>query len=477
MIRAQIPTAHGTFDLCLYRGVADAKEHVALVYGKVEGRADVLVRMHSECFTGEVFGSTRCDCQAQLAEALRVIANEGAGVVVYLRQEGRGIGLLNKLRAYNLQDLGYDTVDANLMLGHQPDEREYAIGAAILRDLGVGSLRLLTNNPAKIEALEALGFPRPERVPLLPAVTFDNASYLSAKAARMGHLFDHGGLPTLEARPPVVPDLEDLNLQPDPGGEPFVTLTYAQSLDGSISAHRGSALALSSPHSLAMTHALRAAHDALVVGIETVLGDDPSLTVRLVEGDDPVPVVLDSHLRTPHSARLLRDRLVRPLIATTAGANAARQRALEEAGARVERFPADGEGRVDLAAVLAHLAGAGVRSVMVEGGARVITSFLSRRLVDRVVLTIAPLFVGGLNAVESLMRLNDFGFPALRDVRSRMVGPDFVVVGDMSRAPDASADRVSAGRPAGGRRRAAPSQAWANPPVPPRAWRARQRAR
>ncbi len=193
MVCARIPTKEGTFQLCLYHNNRDEKEHLALVSGDVAGE-NVLVRIHSECFTGDVLGSRRCDCGEQLHLAMERIAEEGRGVIVYLRQEGRGIGLLDKLRAYNLQDEGYDTVEANLMLGHQADERNYDIGVAILRDLGVKSVRLLTNNPAKIEALETLGMPVVERVPLIATIHDENRHYLETKARRMNHLLNFGHL-------------------------------------------------------------------------------------------------------------------------------------------------------------------------------------------------------------------------------------------------------------------------------------------
>ena len=191
MVCARIPTNEGTFQLCLYHNNKDDKEHLALVMGDVAGE-NVLVRIHSECFTGDVLGSRRCDCGEQLHLAMERIAAEGRGVVVYLRQEGRGIGLLEKLKAYNLQDQGYDTVEANLILGHQADEREYDVGVAILRDLGVKSVRLLTNNPQKIESLEALGMPVAERVPVVATVHEDNRAYLETKARRMRHLLTFG---------------------------------------------------------------------------------------------------------------------------------------------------------------------------------------------------------------------------------------------------------------------------------------------
>jgi len=188
LVHTRIPTEEGTFQLYLYDNDQDQKEHMALVYGDVSG-ADVLVRVHSECFTGDVLGSQRCDCGPQLHYAMDTIAQEGRGIVLYLRQEGRGIGLASKLRAYNLQDQGFDTVDANLALGHQADEREYDIAVAMLRDLGVESVRLLTNNPAKIESLNDLGMPVTKREPILIAPTDENIHYLSTKAKRMRHLF------------------------------------------------------------------------------------------------------------------------------------------------------------------------------------------------------------------------------------------------------------------------------------------------
>ena len=187
VVCARIPTAEGTFQLCLYDNNHDRKEHLALVVGDVSGE-NVLVRVHSECFTGDVLGSLRCDCGEQLHHSMAMIARENRGVVLYLRQEGRGIGLAEKLRAYNLQDEGYDTVDANLVLGHQADERNYDIAVAILRDLGVQSVRLLTNNPAKIEALERLGMPVTERVPIEIPPNPENEQYLSTKAERMRHI-------------------------------------------------------------------------------------------------------------------------------------------------------------------------------------------------------------------------------------------------------------------------------------------------
>ena len=200
MVCSRIPTLSGNFLLCLYSNNQDEKEHLALVQGDVEGKEGVLVRIHSECFTGDVLGSMRCDCGEQLKHAMATIVEEGEGILLYLRQEGRGIGLLDKLKAYNLQDEGYDTVDANLLLGHEVDERDYSIAALILKDLGVRSVRLMTNNPAKIEMLEEAGVVVDKRMKIDPIVTPDNLRYLETKVSRMNHLFELSPTPLERVR-------------------------------------------------------------------------------------------------------------------------------------------------------------------------------------------------------------------------------------------------------------------------------------
>ncbi len=196
MASARIPTEYGDFQLCYYTNTQDKKEHLAFYMGNLADAEDVLVRVHSECFTGDVLGSLRCDCGEQLNRALALVASEGLGVVIYLRQEGRGIGLLQKLRAYNLQDQGYDTVDANLMLGHEADERDYSLAARILEDLKVKAVRLITNNPSKISALEAEGIKVTSRVIQNIAVNSENENYLHTKAKRMDHLLPFKSIPT-----------------------------------------------------------------------------------------------------------------------------------------------------------------------------------------------------------------------------------------------------------------------------------------
>lgn len=184
----QMPTAYGDFMLHLYRALTDGQHHVALVKGDVAGRSGVLVRVHSECLTGDVFGSCRCDCGPQLQQAMRQIAEEGRGVIVYMRQEGRGIGLGPKMKAYKLQERGYDTVEANLKLGYKMDLREYGLGAQILADLGLRTIRLLTNNPKKIVGLEGYGLEVIQQVPIRIPSNPHNAKYLKTKREKLGHL-------------------------------------------------------------------------------------------------------------------------------------------------------------------------------------------------------------------------------------------------------------------------------------------------
>lgn len=188
IVQTTLPTKYGDFKLFVYESVLDKYHHLAIVKGEVSGKKNVLVRVHSQCLTGDVFGSLRCDCGDQLGKTLSLIQKEGRGVFLYMRQEGRGVGLLNKLRAYELQDRGLDTVEANEALGLEPDLRDYGIGAQILVDLGISTIRLLTNNPKKVVGLEGYGLKIVERIPIVIHPRKENVKYLRAKRDKLGHI-------------------------------------------------------------------------------------------------------------------------------------------------------------------------------------------------------------------------------------------------------------------------------------------------
>ena len=393
---ASLPTRWGDFRVSVFR--FDGTEVVALARGDVDGVAPVLVRLHSQCLTGDVLGSLRCDCGEQLRSALAILGGAERGVLLYLDHEGRGIGLFDKVRAYGLQDGGLDTVDANVELGLPVDARDYSAAASVLRELGVRSVRLITNNPAKVLGLEMEGVAVTERVPLQTLPSDVNAPYLRAKASRMGHLLD--GLP----------DPRDVDEATIPADRPLVTVHYAQTIDGRIASRTGDARWVSGERSLRLAHELRAAHDAVLVGIGTVLADDPKLTVRLVPGRSPVRVVVDGRLRTPPDANVLASTEAPTIIATTPQASEERAAAIRIRGARVLRVKADSDGLVDLHDLFARLRRDGIRSLLVEGGRGIITATLREGLVDRLTVCIAPKVIG-----EGIAAVGDLHIDRLRD--------------------------------------------------------------
>jgi GTP cyclohydrolase II len=405
---ASLPTRIGTFDATVYSDLRDGTEPIALVHGDVGRRDAPLVRIHSECLTGDVLGSLRCDCGAQLGRALTAIVAEGAGVLVYLRQEGRGIGLANKLRAYELQDGGLDTVAANAALGLPIDAREYGAAAAILEDLGLERVRLLTNNPAKSAALEEHRIRVMERVPLPALPNPVNLPYLETKAARLGHLLPHDG------------------------ARPSVTVHYAQTIDGRLATRTGDSQWISGQESLVLAHALRASHAAVLVGAGTVAADDPRLTARLVEGPSPVRVVVDSTLRLSPQASIVTDGAAPTILATTDRAPVDRRRVFAGRTVEVLVLPSTADGRVDLGSLLDELGGRGMANLLVEGGAGVITSMIRQRRVSRLVVSIAPLVLGaGIEAIGDLdiMRLRDA--LSFRRASFSQLGPDVIFDGEL----------------------------------------------
>ncbi len=394
-------TSFGEFQLRAFE-LPSGRVYLALVRGDLGDGRSVLTRLHSECLTGDALGSLRCDCGAQLREAARAITTEGRGVLVYATgHEGRGIGLVNKLRAYMLQEDGADTIDANVQLGFPPDAREYDAAARCLALLGIRSVRLLTNNPSKVEALRRAGIDVNEIVPLQTSPHVRNIDYLHAKEARLGHIAPAGaplGANGIGAATNVAPLL---GRSAPPAWRPYVVLKYAQTVDGRIATRSGDARWISSEPERRISHALRAACDAVLVGVGTATVDDPRLTVRMVPGSSPLRVVLDSTLRLPPTARLLEGS-ARTIVITTDRSSDERRAVLRGRAVAVHVVDPDPRG-VDLASALETLGTLGVRSLLVEGGARVITSFLAEKLVDRLVVGIAPTIIGtGIDAVGDL---------------------------------------------------------------------------
>jgi GTP cyclohydrolase II len=397
---AALPTPYGEFRARAFES-SSGHVHLALVYGEIADGESLLTRVHSECLTGDALGSLRCDCGVQLRAALRQVAAEGRGVVLYLHgHEGRGIGLANKLRAYVEQDAGADTVDANLRLGLQADLRDYGDAAAILGSLGVRSVRLLSNSPGKVAGLRRHGVAVESLQPLRTAANRHNRGYLETKRARFGHLRSTGsGLDELPAAPVDVGSLLG-SLRPR-ADRPSVVLKYAQTLDGRIAARTGDAKWISGEGERQVSHAMRAGCDAVLVGARTLLQDDPQLTVRMVPGASPLRVVLDSTLRTPLTAKVLSDDAA-TIILCRPDADPARRRALVAAGATV-RDVAPGPEGLAVDEVLRLLRSLGVASLLVEGGSQVITSMLRAAVVDRVVVSLSPTIIGaGVEAVGPL---------------------------------------------------------------------------
>ena len=476
-ITVDLPTPYGRFDAHAFERPS-GHVYVALVYGDVDGADDVLVRVHSECLTGDALGSLRCDCGVQLREALRTIVANGQGVLVYATgHEGRGIGLMNKLRAYVAQQHGADTVDANHLLGLPADARDYGDAAFVIASLGINSIRLLTNNPAKARGLEVHGITVTETVGLHTTPHRRNAGYLATKSERMGHVLTNGhtsngmtnggatdgtngngtngngangagtngtnghtsnghrqaavvGDDTAPVIPVVDPALLVGTVAPS-ATRPAVVVKLAQSLDGRIATSTGDSQWISGDAERAVSHGLRATCDAVLVGAETVIQDDPRLTVRAVAGASPIRVVLDSRLRTPADAQLYTDDGA-TIVMTTAASDEADREERRRAGVGVEVVDHDADGRVDVHAALARLHELGMSVVLVEGGASLVTALLRERLVDRLIVSTAPLLLGsGLDAVGDLGIGRVADALRLEHVVVAQAGDDVLMAGDV----------------------------------------------
>ena len=442
MVRLPLPTWAGEFDLRVFEGPS-GRVSLLLLLGELGDGRSVLTRVHSGCLTGDALGSLRCDCGPQLRLAMRRISAEGRGALLYVSgHEGRGIGLLAKLRAYAIQDQGQDTVEANRHLGLPVDGRDYQEAVQILLAAGIRSVRLLTNNPDKVRALDEGGLRVEGVLPIQTSPHVRNLRYLETKRQRLGHRAPAGE--------PVGADADDqggalditrllgeVRASPD---RPFVLLKYAQTLDGRIAAAGGDSRWISGAPERRISHAMRAACDAVLVGSGTVLRDDPMLTVRMVPGVSPIRVILDSALRVPGNAGVF-DGSAATLVLTSARSSPDRRAALRRQGVRVELVRASPDG-VDLDDGLARLLALGIRSVLVEGGARVITSLLRARVVDRAVVSVAPLLVGtGVEAVGDLGTRRIADGLRLENRTVHAVGADVLISGDLRTGPGAAGGR------------------------------------
>ena len=425
-----LPTTSGEWRVRAFE--CSERVHLCLCRGSIGDGEDVLVRMHSECVTGDALGSVRCDCAPQLRHGMRSIAAEGRGVLVYSTgHEGRGIGIANKLRAYMLQDEGFDTAEANEHLGFGVDERAFGEVAECLRALGVRSVRLMSNNRDKARALESGGIVVRSMVGLPTAAHARNVRYLSTKRDVMGHVAPIGEPLRDGIGPP--PDIGSLLGDVRPmKARPYVVVKYAQTLDGRIATSTGDARWISGEQERRTSHALRASCDAVLVGVGTALVDDPQLTVRMVPGASPIRVVLDSHLAIGNEARVLADDAA-TIIVTTRESSRERRVDLRRRGVSVT-VVRPGPNGVDLEAAMKALFRDGIRSVLVEGGARVITSFLSSGLADRLVVGISPRVLGtGTEAVRDLGIREVAGSIRLEHRAVHAVGDDLLVAGDLVR--------------------------------------------
>jgi GTP cyclohydrolase II len=378
-VGVRLPTDVADFRLHLYED-EKGKQHLALVLGDVSGKEDVMTRIHSECLTGDLFGSLRCDCQSQLHQAMEMIAEEGMGILIYLRQEGRGIGLLSKLHSYNLQDEGLDTVDANTALGYLPDAREYDVAFMILKDLGVRSIRLLSNNPDKFRSFDKCGVGVTSMISINPRVTKDNIKYLETKAERFHHLID------IEANSYHSPEIEKLlrfvnrAIAPNGSGGPLITLFFDQTLNGQMADSRLARPPEISKELTALKYRLRTKHQAVLTDARSLAPDAPHL-----DDAGPLMVIWDPDLR-----RLERwDLATLPsnvLVLAEADADKERVDLVKRSGINIAIL--SGEGGPE--SILAVLRAQGISSIIVEGPPEVLRSILFNGSVRLMIGLVGP---------------------------------------------------------------------------------------
>jgi 3,4-dihydroxy 2-butanone 4-phosphate synthase/GTP cyclohydrolase II len=427
--RVQLPTVAGEFDTRAFK-CGSGYVYLALIKGDLGDGRSVLTRVHSECLTGDALGSLRCDCGAQLDLGMRALVAEGRGVLIYATgHEGRGIGLLDKLRAYMEQEAGADTVDANLRLGLAPDSRRYDDAAAVLKAIGVRSVRLSTNNPRKVEGLQAAG------------VTVEQSFRCPLPASAQSAIPTHQAGPVRAREPHRRSAVSRVcraigrywqsagQRQPRTDTRSWCC-TPKRSTAGRPAA--GDSERISGEAENRISHALRAACDAVLVGVGTVLSDDPQLTVRAIPGPSPARVILDSRLRSPVNAAVFRPDAP-TYVMTTARASHPRKRLALAARHVAVRDIRPGPAGLDIRAVLQQLHAEGIRSIIVEGGARVITSMLAAGVAHRVIVSISPRILGrGTDAVGELHKKRITDALQLDSHSVHLVGGTIIVAADIA---------------------------------------------
>jgi GTP cyclohydrolase II len=412
-VSTRLPIEEGGFRITLFKD-GEGKDHLSLVMGEVEGQKDVLTRVHSECMTGDLFGSLRCDCGPQLRQSLQMIAEEGTGILIYLRQEGRGIGLVEKLKAYNLQDEGYDTVEANIMLGHKAEERNYTVAAEMIQKLGVSSICLLSNNPAKFNGLQKLGIRISARMPLNPRVTKENLRYLSTKVSRMSHMLDMRALSfNTPEREEIVRHVARLMNEPVPQS-PFVSLFYIQSLDGRIADLEYGRVANGNNDAYLLKHQLRALHDAVIFDLDYISASEHT---GIIKG-------MDSELFGSY----------KPIVVSRKELDAEEKEKMEAMGAELILLPVDeseAEGPSSvIKKLLDILAKKGYKSVMVEASPGFITEFLQAKAADLVVAAVKPTLGGsGTCALDQLETVGEGKLVTLEGFEHKTLGTELIYFG------------------------------------------------
>ena len=404
--KALVPTQYGYFTFyCFLQG---GKENVAMVYGDINNKTDVLIRVHSECFTGDVIQSLKCDCGEQLDKALKKIAKESLGMVIYLKQEGRGIGLFQKLNAYELQDKkNMDTMESNLALGHDIDERSYQDAIDIISFFKLKSIRLITNNPEKATQLSKANINISEIVSLSSQINPFNESYLTVKKEKLNHKI------TIKQK-----DIKKIH----------ITASYAQSMNGTISMESLQPLQLSNTDALKLTHKLRASHDAILIGINTLISDDPKLTLRYAKGTQPQPCIIDTDLKFIQDSDIF-NHPKKPWF-FTASTNKKKQLYLKSKGCKVFQVNQSNTKLLDLNQVVTILQKNNIKSVIVEGGKRILTQFLNNQLVDRCIITISPMFINGTNILDKSITYKLSDSIKLKNISSYSLADNIIIEGD-----------------------------------------------